>query len=85
MLEMVEAVLRDCITIAVGSTLASVDSKVADQLPGLNTIDPAPMWNRRKMRHLETGIPRLFRRFFSPGWLESCAPLPPPGRNGTDR
>ena len=40
MLEMVEAVLRDCITIAVGSTLASVDSKVADQLPGLNTIDP---------------------------------------------
>jgi DNA polymerase-3 subunit delta' len=40
MLEMVEAVLRDCITIAVDSTLAPVDSKLADQLPGLNTIDP---------------------------------------------
>ena len=36
----VEAVLRDCITIAVDSTHAPVDSKLADQLPGLNTIDP---------------------------------------------
>ena len=40
MLDMVEAVLRDCITIAVDSSLAPVDSKLADQLPGLRTIDP---------------------------------------------
>ena len=40
MLDMVEAVLRDCITVAVDSSVAAVDAKLADRLPEVHTIDP---------------------------------------------
>jgi DNA polymerase-3 subunit delta' len=40
MLDMVEAVLRDCITISVESGLSALDPKLVEQLPGIRSIDP---------------------------------------------
>ena len=40
MLDMVEAVLRDCITISVESTLSAIDPGLVEQLPGVRSIAP---------------------------------------------
>ena len=40
MLDMVEAVLRDCITISVESDLSAIDQTLVEQLQGIRSIDP---------------------------------------------
>jgi len=40
LLDMVEAVLRDCITISVESGPSALDPKLVEQLPGVRSIDP---------------------------------------------
>ena len=40
MLDMVEAVLRDCITISVESALSAIDPELIQQLPGVRSIAP---------------------------------------------